>query len=76
MKGFLLGLLLMGYVGFLVVAVGFSSLHTNGYNQGAHTTQLYYTTTGEFPTQDWLDRYEGKKFLYPQEILETLKPFN
>ena len=75
MKVFLTTFVLMAYVCLIVAVVGFNCSFDTGYYKAAQQQRLYYETTGEFPAEDWLKVNRHNEFTYPQQILDTLKPF-
>ena len=45
------------------------------YNRGVSNTRLYYETTGQYPTADWVKASTHKTYQYPTQILDSLKEF-
>jgi len=45
------------------------------YHRAVSNTRLYYQTTGEFPTADWVKASEQHTYQYPEQIRDTLKEF-
>lgn len=66
----IVALLCMGFMGF---AAGWVWAKNDYSVIGAKNTVLYYQTTNEFPSLDWLENhtYELRS---EKEILETLRP--
>ncbi len=50
--------------------------HSKGFNQGARTVELYQEATGGSPSQDWLDDHQDNHFIFPEDILRSLNPYD
>lgn len=55
--------------------IGWACSFETYYNRGVNNTRLYYQTTGEFPTADWVKASEQHTYQYPDQIRDTLKEF-
>ena len=70
-------LILVGMMlSLMFLRIGIAVRSERDYIKGMADGRLYYEATGEYPTFDWVRKYQDDAFDTSEDILETLKEFD
>ena len=69
-----LGLVLV-CVTFLACVLSYTTAHSIGYKKGIWHSRLYYETTGNFPSRDWVSHNEDEHLYHDHDIIIDNEPF-
>jgi len=67
--------ILIIYMLIITAGLSYDNGHTIAWKKAMNIERLYYQTTGEFPSQAWIDKYRAAHFEDEDDIWKSLEYF-